>query len=571
MNTKRTARALLFLALAACALASAHITAARTQQQQKDSPAPASVSGRVRIGERGVSGVHVVLMPAESVPERRIVARAKTDAEGFYRMTGVAPGRYRLMPAAPAHIVAEGAPSNPGLLVMLSAGESFEDAHFTLERGGVITGRVADADGRPVVGEGVRIEPVGETRELGFSPVSGSQNLTDDRGVYRLYGLPPGRYRVSVGRDTGGMFFGTAGPRGYYQRTFHPDTTDAARATVVEVKEGDEATDVDITLGRLSKTFRASGRVTNAATGEPAAGVMVSSGPMDRRENRVNATGMRSETNARGEFKFEGLMPGRYGAFVLNERATDAYSDVTVFEVTDSDVSGIEVKTRRGSSLSGTISIEGVSDRARAAQLIQRLALNAYADSREGLTAPRYDRATVNADGSFHITGLRPGTIRLLMAYPPVKGLSLLRMELNGTEQRNGIEVAEGAHVTGVRVVFAYGTARIRGQVVARDGGEPAEFPRGTRFVVYAQRQGVAGATPPLSGRSTEVDARGRFLLEDLPPGETMVVVNAFGPQARPLTTRQVVNVIEGAETSVTLTLDLSQTQNPNPRPIPER
>src|SRR5437764_1398768 len=64
-------------------------------------------------------------------------------------------------------------------------------------------------------------------------PYNGNYTVmqTDDRGVYRIYGLPPGRYLVSagipVGRD-GGASMGRG--NSYYPQTFYPGVRDEAKA-----------------------------------------------------------------------------------------------------------------------------------------------------------------------------------------------------------------------------------------------------------------------------------------------------------------------------------------------------
>ncbi len=73
---------------------------------------------------------------------------------------------------------------------------------MTIARGGVITGIVRDIGGRPVPGVNVRVLKLGYNavtgeRTLG-APSTGSVGLTDDRGEYRAYGLPPGGYLVAV-------------------------------------------------------------------------------------------------------------------------------------------------------------------------------------------------------------------------------------------------------------------------------------------------------------------------------------------------------------------------------------
>src|SRR6185295_17825805 len=96
---------------------------------------------------------------------------------------------------------------------------------------------------------------------------------TDDRGVYRLFGVPPGKYIVGVGVDTNHNARMNAGTT-YYQLTYHPDATEEAKATVIEVSAGSEASGVDIVLGRAAKGFSVSGRIIDAASGKPVSGMM---------------------------------------------------------------------------------------------------------------------------------------------------------------------------------------------------------------------------------------------------------------------------------------------------------
>ena len=84
----------------------------------------------------------------------------------------------------------------------MKEGEAVANLAMTIARGGVITGVVRDIGGRPVPGVNVRVLKLGYNavtgeRTLG-APSTGSVGLTDDRGEYRAYGLPPGGYLVVV-------------------------------------------------------------------------------------------------------------------------------------------------------------------------------------------------------------------------------------------------------------------------------------------------------------------------------------------------------------------------------------
>src|SRR5205085_12246924 len=131
---------------------------------------------------------------------------------------------------------------------------------FSLTRGAIITGKVIDADGRPLVGERVTLmsfDAQGRKRQV--SQRDFTMGEIDDRGVYRIYGLTAGRYIVSAGQaaDSGAPVFGTSGQ--IYQRIFHPNAAEETQAKVIELGEGQEATGIDIAMNRPTKTFAATG------------------------------------------------------------------------------------------------------------------------------------------------------------------------------------------------------------------------------------------------------------------------------------------------------------------------
>src|SRR5215510_3247235 len=147
-----------------------------------------SVSGRVTIKEKGAEGVVVSLRnsdfrnPFESLP------RATTDQDGFYRIPNVAPGSYEVSPSAPAFVPSE-LREPRGKTVLVGEDENIDNINFALVRGGVITGKVTDADGRPVIQQQVNIyraevfeqQGQGQPRQI----FSSGNSQTDDRGIYR--------------------------------------------------------------------------------------------------------------------------------------------------------------------------------------------------------------------------------------------------------------------------------------------------------------------------------------------------------------------------------------------------
>ncbi len=547
-------------AFALACVAGADLCAAQTTPVKE---APATVAGRVTTSaDKGMPGVELVLLSPDTTTNLRTAARATTDAEGRFRMANVTPGRYQLMPLAPAHVVPDVTGWPPGRPVNLSPGDTVDDMNFALVRGGVITGRVTDSEGKPVIGEQVQIAPAQGQRPLNF--FTGQRHVTDDRGVYRAYGLAAGQYKVSVGQDRNSGMIRVGGPRRFYRRTFHPSATEEAEAKVVELREGGEVTEVDISVAKASRTYRAEGRFVSAETGQPLAGLQFAFGSVmgegeRKRVGSFGSTGQRS--NARGEFVADELAPGSYAIFAVSDENVDWYSDTAVVDIEDADVSGLEIKIRRGGSVSGVVQIEGVRDRAAYANLLQRVSHARNVESGSELAAPSWSRIAIGPDGSFRIGGLRPGKLRLMLGWPPVKGLSFVRVERDNAEARDGIEIGEGANISGVRVVLAYGNAVIRGQVTLTGG----TLPPGARMMVSARRPGTPGGPiGPVGIQPTEVDARGRFAIEGVAAGDYELQLRVFG-QNIPNTVQPVkqnVTVPESGDTTVNFNVNIGTLLN---------
>jgi hypothetical protein len=277
----------------------------------------------------------------------------------------------------------------------------------------------------------------------------------------------------------------------YYPLTYHPNVRDESKARIVELNESGEVSGIDIKVGRRERTYEATGRLVNAATGQPQPGIK-----WGYDSPGISTFGAKSDEN--GGFKISGLIPGRHSVFAGCEG--DFYSDKVDFDVTDHDVSGLEIKRNQGAGLRGKVVVDGVSDPAKLGKL-----------SQVTLSATGNATSRVEPDGSFYFCGLRPGNVKI-NAYSFLNpGFRLLRVERDGIELSDGIEVSPGAQLTGVRVVFAYVTGVIRGQVIILN----YELPQGVRLQISARHLGDEGV--PFSAVA---DDRGRFSFEGLAPGE---------------------------------------------------
>ena len=512
-------------------------------QPASDKASTSTISGKVTIGGKGVSGVVVGLATETPSNSLHITGlKAVTDDDGNYRIKNVPPGSYKVMVAAPAHVQSDG--FTP---VVVGKNEVAENVDVTLVRGGVITGKVIDADGRPVPEEQVFFSVTTVGRAVPYLRTV----RTDDRGVYRAYGLAAGRYTVSAGRDSISSF---ARANDGHGRTYHPSAVNPADATVIQVNEGSEATNVDITLGRELSKYTARGRVIDGETSQP-----LPNAPIAIQVFFVNGSTSitkAAESTKDGEFKIENLPPGKYAVYLEMPAESDSFAEPVRFEVTDQDVEGLLIRTSKGATVSGTVVLEGTHDPTVTANLPGMRILAAVWKESYRTPSPY---VTVKPDRSFRVTGLPAG--RLTFNLPINRDhLRVIRMERAGVVYPGGIEIKERDQVTGLRVVLAQANGKIRGQLRLPDG---VELPPAARFLVSIRRI----EDPAFNNSPVQADARGQFLVDGLFPGTyefNVSVVGVPGNQ-RPRITRptQTVVVTNGAIADVTIPL-----QMPKPDPV---
>lgn len=511
----------------------------------------ATISGKVTIKDKGVSGVVVGLRAEDQAYRPRpTIYRAVTDVNGEYQITNVPAGSYRVIPVAPAFVM----PEDGGKALLVDKGETIEHVDFVLVRGGVITGKVVDPDGRPVIEEEVTAAPVPVRNRMGYQPWG---TRTDDRGVYRMFGIPPGSYKVVAGQAEENSYPGRM--RASYKRTYHPAAVDDREATVIEVSEGSEAKDVDITLSRALTTYRASGRILDRDTGQPLPNVRYG---LTRFINTYNTSSWDNgaTTNARGEFKFDGLVPGQYTVSLGSGPDSDWRAEVTRFEVVDQDVKDLVVRAKKGSSLSGVVVLEGTEDKT-VRERLRGTGLTAATISESGSDRPTSSWTNLAPDGSFRMSGVQPGLVTFY--FPSANSFRVVRVEYNGVVQPRGIEVKDGQQVTGVRIVVNYGNASIRGVISIENG----TLPQNGRYFVQLRRTNDGEPNKVMSSDpSPQVDARGQFLVEGLLPGvyELHAGVYVPGSQSVTLEKKQEVVVTANTPTNVNVTLDL---KSATPRP----
>jgi protocatechuate 3,4-dioxygenase beta subunit len=548
-----------------------------------------TITGRVTLDGKPARDITVIGTPSitdsakivDSILNKPASLKATTDSDGRYKFEDVTAGKYKLVPFAPTLV---GPSLESGSDVTVTGGSSTEGIDFSLSLGGVITGKVTDSDGRPVIGERIALKPADSSPSAAssiasmMSAIGGSGRMyaTDDRGIYRIFGLRPGRYLVSAGsdRDVLSAMFKFRPKR---TQTFYPGVTDEAKAKQVQVTAGSEATGVDIQFSLSDKGFGVTGRVVEAEKGTPIANAMVAYSKARRVPNNADdeeadkdneewisglaggLPGGIATTNDRGEFRFESVAPGSYKLEVSQLGAltgtgsSEFYGDPVNFEVRSANVDKIDVKVHRGASISGVAVAEN-ADGQSGLQSFGRLMLTASVIDTQ-TKSNSSGTCAVEADGTFRIGGLKPGKATIRLFSMGEQEAAILRIERNGVEIQGGVDIQANEQVTGLRVVLTSANCVIRGHVTIEGG----PLPPGETLTVRARR--VSGdATGSFDSDSDEVDSKGDFEIEDLAPVTYEVEVSATLPARegmRSVSAKQTVTASSAGPVFVTLVLDL--------------
>lgn len=558
---------------------------ARGQTEQK-ARATGSISGSVTILGKPASGVKVVTLQGDR-SQHKTVAAARTDADGHYQLRDIPAGNCIVAVDAPAF--AADLDGETSKTIKLENEESVQGINLEIAPGAVITGRVTETSGRPVIGQTVQIVPFKDGRDdddVRYALNDVLRAYTDDRGVYRAYGLPAGRYRIKVGDGLTGRSSLSLG-RVPLPETYHPAVTDRSKAEVVEVAAASEATDIDIRVNlspspkTKTKTYAVNGRIVDAQLGRPLPRVGFHyQSEIPYKRDRSGITGdLISEfgdTDSKGYFRINELASGKYTIAITTSAESPWFAEEAEFEVVDSDIRGLELTVRPAGSISGVVMLDNSSD----AALVARISQLKLGDGHLS-----YSGVPINKDGSFRLAGLKPGVHPISFSWGGnSEGFEILRVERDGvqldkTEQMlRGIKVGPCENVTGVRVIIAHYTGGVSGQIKIEGGAlpsgghlevsaTPTNQPKKDTSWTSSKRFAVSMSR----WRRGTIDARGRFVINRLPPGEYEINLDAYltpwkyddknDKDEGPITVTRVVTVSDAGEAQVDLVLDLSKTQ----------
>ena len=326
----------------------------------------AVVSGRVTDRETGQPLPRMVVTLVKADRSSRI--EVVTNGEGRYEATGLSAGAYAVSAAPDEHratyLVQRYGDPTPTILALrpdapnleVKDGEIRSGVDLALWRAMAIEGRLTDPWDEPMSEVAVEVGRADDGFHVA-APV-----YSDDRGNYRFYGLPPGRYRVCA-NARGGMDEDATGTARFV-RTCYPAVVADSQASDVVVTNADVG-GIDIRVQRVG-AFSIAGTVVDAA-GDPVDGASVGASALER-------SGASASTVSRGgEFVLKGLTPGRYrvtasiGASRTGRRGSPERAMemgfVTV-DVAGGDTTGVAVALSKGATIAGSVIFEGNPPRA---------------------------------------------------------------------------------------------------------------------------------------------------------------------------------------------------------------
>ena len=510
------------LALAALPAALGGMAAAETQPPRDRVLRPVAervaIRGRVTAADTGAPLARAVVrvFPRPGTGD----ATAPTDATGRYELL-VPPGTYTVQASKPAYMTlsyGQRRAFERGTLIEVRAGAGLDDVDFVLPRGAVIAGSVYEPFGEPAVGVDVRILRY-EFRDGGWSleRTGGrfSGTATDDRGMFRVYGLPPGSYYVEASPFT--WFTGRREER-EYAPTFYPGTTSIEAAQLVDVDVGQEVT-IDFPLTAVL-TATVTGHVADEygrpVTGVPSVSLI--------RDGMSGARGSRSSgrLEADGRFVIDAVAPGRYIAYAT-ETGAPGHTRFATAEVSVSGerVDGVWLTLTSGASARGRIFFDS------------QVAPDFTPEELQPFTMPRGSGlqlpvgrgiGRVNDDWSFEIRGMAGRQLVRLAGLP--EGWALRTVALAGRDITDTpIVFSRQMPTTGLQILLTDRLTKLTGTARDARGRSTTDY-----TVVIFPEDPALRVFPSRFVRSGRPNQDGEFAVSGLPPTRYL----AYAAQAIP-------------------------------------
>ncbi len=455
-----------------------------------------------------------------------------TDRGGKFNFENLKPRRYKIYVRYAGYVLPEEFETS------LENQKTYlvnQPVNLTVRKGGAITGMVTDNSGQPIIK--VRVRAVRIRDEFGqkipaqeFARYS-QQNFTDDRGIYRIFGLTAGSYLIFVG---GGDIFSeknlkTSGNSPVY----HPsDSVDTAEE--IRVGYGQEINAVDINFRQI-QGFRVSGTILGA---KPNAG---NNGSVEmsliNAANGVEILQLQAvERDGKYAFQIEQIPDGEYEIRALQFSQSGIFSKNSLqkIKVKGADVSGSIINLKTLNSIKGKVTIEKnpnlatVKECAKSSETaVTSMIIKFDSSAKEKSVLNSIENiqqnifAAPDENGDFEINRLEGGRYFLNVNFPDenlfVKELS---QQISVKEKRDlsgGLSLGTGENLDNIKIVFSDGAAKINGKVIISEK-EKIENPS-AKFIVFLIPADETNKDNILRYAQTVVNMDETFSFENVAPG----------------------------------------------------
>lgn len=509
-----------------------------------------------RAGTASIGGVVTTGDASARVPLRRAVVsitgtgtpgirQVSTDERGRFVFDQLPAGRFTLTVEKGGYLKTYVGSRRPGkppsLPIVVAEGQPMLDLSIDVPRGAAIEGTVRDEHGMPQptaqVSVAQRLIVGGEVRSV---PVPGvSRVVADDRGRYRLYGLPPGDFVVSGGGGTvaiNGAELATddqiraaddAARRALGPIALTPKPTPApprqyrsvgSSQDVTALRIGEERAGIDLTTSLVGVT-RLNMLIT-APSGQPLQNVSV--GIAGVASQRVAFSPGIVRPGADGRFSLPGLSAGRYLFYGRGSEVSGDLGEAPLFLSSEVIVNGNDVEDTvlqfaRGQKVTGRLgmAVDGVAPPALATARLSLTAVGGISG-----TSVNPPPQPVSADGSFVFDNVAPGKYRLGLT--GLTGWTLSSALLEGKDTLDvPFDVRQGSDVSGMLAGITNRSTEVAGLVSDAAGRPSPEF----SAVVFPADRALWTMAPRRTSGLVKIGTDGRYSIKDLPPGDYLLAV----------------------------------------------
>lgn len=491
-----------------------------------------AISGRVVAGDTGRPLKRARVIVAGGGRPRA----ATSDDQGRYHVGTLPAGTYTVTASKSGFVdgvFGQRRALRPGTPIELGDGQQVADVNLRLARGGVVTGRVLDEDGEPLARAMVTVLRQQYTRG-GKQLAAAGADQSDDRGQFRIFGLPPGDYYVSATAGgveqilrqlvvPGGRGMDQAPESSGYAATYYPGVVTAADATRVKLAASQELSGIDFQLQIVPlatvKGIVAGGAAMvmlvpeDAGSGGGGRGV----GPGGRGglgAALLAGAGLRAATRQDGTFTIANVAPGKYTIVARSEGAGGSAPRTAMqpLVVTGDEVTAA-LSPAPGVVLSGTVTLEatGAVLPGFGGFRINTMALGFAA------LMPRAARpANVTDTGQFSMPDVMAGQYVIRGSGPT--GWTMKAIYVDGREMTDQPLDIRTDNVAGINVIFTDRIGGVSGTVRDQRGAAAGVtvivFPSDDHLWLPQSRQILTSRT----------DAAGAYTLTPVPPGDYLVV-----------------------------------------------